>query len=88
MMVGSAVIDAGGLPDPDRPRAPGNRDRPERRIPTPLNPLGIMGAGESGINAVGAAIAAAIDNAIGIPGAITQLPVTPQQLKAILERRG
>ncbi len=55
---------------------------------TPLNPLGIMGAGESGINAVGAAIAAAIDNAIGIPGAVTQLPVTPQRLKSILERRG
>ena len=39
--------------------------------PTPLNPLGIKGAGESGVNAVGAAIASAIDDAIGIPGAIT-----------------
>ena len=55
---------------------------------TSLNPLGIKGAGESGINAVGATLAAAIDNAIGIPGAITQLPVTPQRLKAILKRRG
>ena len=36
--------------------------------PTPLNPLGIKGAGESGVNAVGAAIASAIDDAIGIPG--------------------
>ena len=55
--------------------------------PSPLNPLGIKGAGESGINGVGAAIASAIDDAIGIPGAITQLPVTPQRLKAILDRR-
>jgi carbon-monoxide dehydrogenase large subunit/6-hydroxypseudooxynicotine dehydrogenase subunit gamma len=53
--------------------------------PSPLNPLGIKGAGESGINGVGGAIASAIDNAIGIPGAITELPVTPQRLKAILD---
>ncbi len=55
--------------------------------PSPLNPLGLKGAGEGGANAVGAAIAAAIDDAIGIPGAITQLPVTPQRLHAILQTR-
>lgn len=53
--------------------------------PSPINPLGIKGAGESGINGVGGAIANAIDDAIGIPGAITALPVTPQKLKAILD---
>jgi carbon-monoxide dehydrogenase large subunit len=52
--------------------------------PSPLNALGIKGAGEAGVNGVGAAIAAAIDDAIGIPGAITRLPVTPQRLKEIL----
>jgi carbon-monoxide dehydrogenase large subunit len=52
--------------------------------PSPLNPLGLKGAGEGGINAVGAAIAAAIDDAIGLPGAVTRLPVTPQRLKALL----
>ncbi len=55
---------------------------------TPLNPLGIKGAGESGITAVGAAIASAIDDAIGIPGAVTQLPVTPQRLKRLLANGG
>jgi carbon-monoxide dehydrogenase large subunit len=54
---------------------------------SPLNPLGIKGAGESGITGVGAAIASAIDAAIGIPGAVTALPVTPQRLKAILDGR-
>jgi carbon-monoxide dehydrogenase large subunit len=54
--------------------------------PSPRNPLGIKGAGEAGANAVGAAIAAAIDQAIGMPGAITQLPVTPQRLKHILKQ--
>ena len=56
--------------------------------PSPLNPLGLKGAGEGGVNAVGAAVAAAIDAAIGMPGAVTQLPVTPQRLRAILRRNG
>jgi carbon-monoxide dehydrogenase large subunit/6-hydroxypseudooxynicotine dehydrogenase subunit gamma len=54
---------------------------------SPLNPLGIKGAGESGITGVGAAIASAIDDAIGMPGAVTQLPVTPQRLKQTLNRQ-
>ena len=48
--------------------------------PSPLNPLGLKGAGEGGVNAVGAAIAAAIDDALGMPNAVTELPVTPQRL--------
>jgi aerobic carbon-monoxide dehydrogenase large subunit len=55
--------------------------------PSPLNPLGIKGAGESGITGVGAAIASAIDDAIGIPGAVTRLPITPQRLKRLLDRK-
>jgi CO/xanthine dehydrogenase Mo-binding subunit len=54
--------------------------------PSPLNPMGLKGAGEGGINAVGAAIAAAIDDAIGIPGAITELPITPRRLRALLRQ--
>jgi carbon-monoxide dehydrogenase large subunit/6-hydroxypseudooxynicotine dehydrogenase subunit gamma len=55
--------------------------------PSPLNPLGIKSVGEGGINGVGAVIAAAIDEAIGLPGAVTRLPATPQQLKALLRAR-
>jgi len=55
--------------------------------PSPLNTLGLKGAGEAGINGVGAAIAAAIDDAIDIPGAITQLPVPPRRLRDILNTR-
>jgi len=51
------------------------------------NPLGIKGAGEGGIAAVGAVIASAVEDAIGIPGIITELPITPQRLKRILDER-
>ena len=52
--------------------------------PSPLNPLGLKGAGEGGVNAVGAAIASAVDDALGRPGAVTRLPVTPARLRAII----
>ena len=52
--------------------------------PSPLNPLGLKGAGEGGINAVGAAIAAAVDDAIGRPGAIDRLPIEPARLRTLL----
>jgi carbon-monoxide dehydrogenase large subunit len=51
--------------------------------PSPLNPLGVKGAGEGGINAVGAAIAAAVDDALGRPLAVTRLPITPRRLHRI-----
>jgi carbon-monoxide dehydrogenase large subunit len=54
--------------------------------PSPRNPLGIKGAGEAGTNAAGAAIAAAIDQAIGLAGAITELPATSQRVKHILKQ--
>jgi CO/xanthine dehydrogenase Mo-binding subunit len=51
--------------------------------PSPLNPLGVKGAGEGGINAAGAAIAAAVDDALGRPLAVTRLPITPRRLHRI-----
>jgi carbon-monoxide dehydrogenase large subunit/6-hydroxypseudooxynicotine dehydrogenase subunit gamma len=52
--------------------------------PSPRNPLGIKSVGEGGINGVGAVIAAAIDEAIGLPGAVTRLPATPQRLRLLV----
>jgi len=40
----------------------------------------------SGITAVGAAIANAVGDAIGLQGAITELPITPQRVREILTR--
>ncbi len=72
---------------------PAMHDTPEPEVllredyTSPLNPLGIKGAGESGITGVGAAIASAIDDAIRIPGAVRELPITPQRVKQILAGR-
>jgi CO/xanthine dehydrogenase Mo-binding subunit len=55
--------------------------------PSPLNPLGLKGAGEGGVNAVGAAIASAIDDALELPGAITSLPVTPARLRELIRHK-
>ena len=52
--------------------------------PSPRNPLGIKGGGEGGINGVGAAIASAVDEAIGIPGAIDRTPITPERVLALM----
>ena len=52
--------------------------------PSPLNPLGIKSVREGGINGVGAVIAAAIDDAIGLPSAVMRLPATPQRLRALV----
>jgi CO/xanthine dehydrogenase Mo-binding subunit len=52
--------------------------------PSPLNPLGVKGAGEGGINAAGAAIAAAVDDALGLPMAVARLPISPERLHQLL----
>ena len=56
--------------------------------PSPLNPLGVKGAGEGGITAVGAAIAAAVDDALGRPGLIDRLPISPNRLHAVMGAGG
>ncbi len=52
--------------------------------PSPLNPLGVKGAGEGGTTAFGAAIAAAVDDALQKPRAIFRLPITPERLRQII----
>ncbi|NLJ52538.1 MAG: xanthine dehydrogenase family protein [Intrasporangiaceae bacterium] len=46
--------------------------------PSPLNPLGIKGAGEAGTIPVSAVIASAIEDAEGFP--ITAMPISPSEL--------
>jgi aerobic carbon-monoxide dehydrogenase large subunit len=48
--------------------------------PSPLNPLGIKGAGEAGVIPGSAAIAAAIEDATGVT--IDAMPISPSQLHA------
>jgi carbon-monoxide dehydrogenase large subunit/6-hydroxypseudooxynicotine dehydrogenase subunit gamma len=56
--------------------------------PSPLNPLGLKGAGEGGTNAVGAAVAAAVDDALATPGFVTELPVKPVRVQRKLAALG
>jgi carbon-monoxide dehydrogenase large subunit/6-hydroxypseudooxynicotine dehydrogenase subunit gamma len=53
--------------------------------PSATNPLGVKGAGEGGIAGVGAVIASAVNDALGSLGTITQLPIKPHMLKALID---
>ena len=46
--------------------------------PSPLNPLGVKGAGEAGVIPVGAVLASAIEDALGVP--VTEMPQSPVKL--------
>lgn len=48
--------------------------------PSPLNPLGVKGAGEGGTVGVGAALANAVCNALGGNVEIKRLPLTPERV--------
>jgi aerobic carbon-monoxide dehydrogenase large subunit len=56
--------------------------------PAPGNPLGVMGAGEGGINAVGGAVANAVRDALGLAGGVGQLPLTPARVRRLAEQAG
>ena len=70
---------------------PTSLDVPEMEVlvtedaPTPDNPLAAKGIGEVGIIAAGAAIASAVDCALAAPGAVRELPLTPQRIHALAE---
>ncbi len=54
--------------------------------PSPLNPLGVKGAGEGGTIGAPAAVASAIEDALRPLGIrIRDLPVTPARLRALIE---
>ena len=54
--------------------------------PSTTNPLALKSSGDPGVTGAGAAIAAAIGAALGQPGAITRLPVSPLRLREILRK--
>jgi CO/xanthine dehydrogenase Mo-binding subunit len=54
--------------------------------PSPLNPLGVKGAGEAGVIPGAAAIAAAIEDAEGIP--IEAMPISPSELFELRREHG
>jgi len=57
-------------------------------IPSPLNPLGVKGVGESGCVPAAGAIVSAIENALAPFGVrISEYPVTPARLYALLAGR-
>ena len=49
--------------------------------PSPLNPLGAKGAGEGGTAAVGATIANAVSDALGVE--VTELPLGPERVRRL-----
>jgi aerobic carbon-monoxide dehydrogenase large subunit len=57
---------------------PGRIEIGHMETPSPLNPLGIKGAGEAGVIPGAAVLAAAIEDAEGIP--ITSMPLSPSDL--------
>ena len=56
--------------------------------PSPRNPLGLKGAGEAGVTGAAAAIAGAVDDALGAvldkTIRITAVPITPDRVRALL----
>ena len=55
--------------------------------PSPLNPLGVKGAGEGGIVATGAALANAVAHALAPLGVqVTELPLSPNRISAWLRQ--
>jgi carbon-monoxide dehydrogenase large subunit/6-hydroxypseudooxynicotine dehydrogenase subunit gamma len=55
--------------------------------PAPGNPLGVMGAGEGGVSAVGAAVANAVRDALGLAGSVGRLPLTPARVRRLADAR-
>jgi carbon-monoxide dehydrogenase large subunit len=61
------------------------RELAHRETPTPLNPLGVKGIGESGVLPIAAAIASAIADALSPFGIrIRQFPIRPRDLSTLL----
>ncbi|HEX9868225.1 MAG TPA: hypothetical protein VGC99_06450, partial [Candidatus Tectomicrobia bacterium] len=56
--------------------------------PSPLNPLGVKGAGEGGIAATGAALANAVSHALApLRIQVTELPLSPDRVRRWIRER-
>ena len=55
--------------------------------PSPGNPLGAKGAGEGGVDGAGAAIAAAVEDALQVTRALTAVPIVPERVRAVATGR-
>ncbi len=55
--------------------------------PSPGNPLGAKGAGEGGVTGAGAALAGAVDDALGVHGGVRRTPMSPERVHALLAER-
>jgi carbon-monoxide dehydrogenase large subunit len=72
---------------------PGSTDVPNVEVllaefPSPLNPLGVKGVGESGCVPAAGAIVSAVENALSPFGVkINEYPVTPSRLFSLLSGR-
>ena len=70
---------------------PGSTDVPHVELhhmetPSPLNPIGVKGAGEGGTIPAAAAIISAIENALTPFGVkISEAPITPGRLMALIQ---
>ena len=65
-----------------------NIDAVHLQTPSPLNPLGVKGAGEGGTIPAAAAIIAAVENALEPFGVrLTESPITPARIVALLRGR-
>ena len=57
--------------------------------PSPLNPLGVKGAGEGGIVACGAVLANAVSHALSSLGVqVRDLPLTPDRIRGLIREAG
>jgi carbon-monoxide dehydrogenase large subunit len=63
-------------------------DITHQESPTPFNPLGVKGVGESGTVPAAAAIVAAIEDALAPFGVhIAETPITPERIVELIEAR-
>ncbi len=57
-------------------------------VPSTTNPLGVKGVGEAGVPAVAGAVVNAVEDALGTPGTIVRVPLTPEYVCSLRQLTG